>query len=153
MKVHVEVLLRGVGTGVLNEVRGQSVNMTAVVGVMLGGALGGILRMWLGNRVAHYVGGAFPWGTLVINLSSALLLGAAFGVWNVQGSEPDTLGWSIITAGVLGGYSTVSSLSLQVITLWQQRPVAAVCYLLASVTGGLVLVAAGHVVVQAMMAS
>ena len=137
----------------MGAVREQSVNMTAVIGVMLGGALGGMLRMWVGNRVAHYVGGHFPWGTLVINLSSALLLGAAFGVWNVEGSEPEGLGWSIITAGVLGGYSTVSSLSLQVVTLWQQRPVSAVCYLLISVTGGLVLVATGHAVVQAMVAS
>ncbi|MGS2745162.1 fluoride efflux transporter FluC [Halomonas sp. LS-001] len=127
--------------------------MTAVIGVMLGGALGGMLRMWVGNRVTHYLGGRFPWGTLVINLSSALLLGAAFGVWSVQGSTPDTLGWSILTAGLLGGYSTVSSLSLQVLTLWQQRRMSAVCYLLASVTGGIVLVAAGHAVVQAMVAS
>ena len=127
--------------------------MTAVIGVMLGGALGGMLRMWVGNRVAHYLGGHFPWGTLVINLSSALLLGVAFGVWNVQGSAPDTLGWGILAAGLLGGYSTVSSLSLQVITLWPQRPVSAVCYLLVSVTGGLVLVAAGHAMVQVMVES
>ena len=41
----------------------------------LGSALGGIARYLLGTLIQHRVGGGFPLGTLVINISGSLLLG------------------------------------------------------------------------------
>ncbi|WP_235937232.1 fluoride efflux transporter FluC [Vreelandella azerica] len=130
--------------------------MITMIGVMLGGALGGMLRLWVGNSVSRYVSrytsGYFPWGTLTVNLTAALMMGAAFAVWQVSGEEPGTLGWAVIAAGLLGGYSTVSTLSLQVLTLWQHRPVVAVAYLVASLGGGLAMVASGHLSIAMVMA-
>lgn len=127
-----------------------------MIGVMLGGALGGMLRLWVGNSVSRYVSrytsGYFPWGTLTVNLTAALMMGAAFAVWQVSGEELGTLGWAVIAAGLLGGYSTVSTLSLQVLTLWQQRPVVAVAYLVASLAGGLAMVVSGHLSIAMVMA-
>ena len=123
-----------------------------MIGVMLGGALGGMLRLWVGNSVSRYISGYFPWGTLTVNLTAALMMGAAFAVWQVSGEELGTLGWAVIAAGLLGGYSTVSTLSLQVLTLWQHRPVVAVAYLVASLGGGLAMVASGHLSIAMVMA-
>lgn len=119
---------------------------TGLIGVMLGGAVGAMLRLWVGNAVTRHAGTRFPWGTLTVNLSAALLLGAAIGAWPVFALSLDGLGWGIAAVGLLGGYSTVSSLSLQTLTLWQQtRRQAAAGYLLTSVAGGIALVALGYV--------
>lgn len=123
-----------------------------MMGVMLGGALGGMLRLWVGSSVSRYASGVFPWGTLTVNLTAALLMGAAFGVWQISAENPGALVWAVMTAGLLGGYSTVSTLSLQVLTLWQHRPVVAVAYLAASLGGGLAMVISGHLVIVAVMA-
>jgi CrcB protein len=118
---------------------------TGVMGVMLGGAIGAVLRLWVGNAVSRRVGTHFPWGTLVVNLTAALLLGGAFGVWQVREVSLAGLGWGITAVGLLGGYSTVSSLSLQTLKLWQQRRrQAAASYLLTSVVGGIALAALGY---------
>ncbi|MCL7930720.1 fluoride efflux transporter FluC [Halomonas llamarensis] len=120
--------------------------VTGLMGVMFGGALGALLRLWLGNAVSRRLGERFPWGTLTVNLSAALLLGAVFGAWQVLEVSLDGLGWGIAAVGLLGGYSTVSSLSLQTLTLWQQtRRQAAANYLLTSVAGGIALAAVGYV--------
>ncbi|MGM0521357.1 MAG: fluoride efflux transporter FluC [Pseudomonadota bacterium] len=121
--------------------------VTGLIGVMFGGAVGAMLRQWVGNAVSRRVGTRFPWGTLTVNLSAALLLGGAFSAWQVLEVSINGLGWGVAAVGVLGGYSTVSSLSLQTLTLWQQtRRQAAAGYLLTSVAGGIALAALGYVV-------
>lgn len=125
--------------------------VTSLLGVMLGGAVGGMLRLWVGNTLARRVGAHFPWGTLAVNLTAALLLGLAFGVWQGLEASFEGLGWGIIAAGLLGGYSTVSSLSLQTLTLWPQNKRQAATYLLISVTGGIALVALGSAISQALI--
>ncbi|NYS61120.1 fluoride efflux transporter FluC [Vreelandella salicampi] len=120
--------------------------VTGLIGVMFGGAAGAMLRLWVGNVVSRRAGTRFPWGTLTVNLSAAFLLGAAFGAWQAFTVSLDGLGWGIAAVGLLGGYSTVSSLSLQTLTLWQQtRRQASAGYLLTSVAGGIALVALGYV--------
>ncbi|MDR5899321.1 CrcB family protein [Halomonas vilamensis] len=118
---------------------------TGLIGVMLGGAVGAMLRLWVGNAVTRRAGTRFPWGTLVVNLSAAFLLGVAFGVWQALEMSLDSLGWEVAAVGLLGGYSTVSSLSLQTLTLWQQtRRQAAIGYLLISATGGIAVAVLGY---------
>ena len=118
---------------------------TGLIGVMLGGAVGAMLRLWVGNAVTRRAGMRFPWGTLVVNLSAAFLLGVAFGVWQALEVSLDILGWEVAAVGLLGGYSTVSSLSLQTLTLWQQtRRQAAIGYLLISAMGGIAVAVLGY---------
>ncbi|MYL23592.1 fluoride efflux transporter FluC [Vreelandella massiliensis] len=125
--------------------------VTGLIGVMLGGAVGGMLRLWVGNTVARRVGTRFPWGTLAVNLTATLLLGLAFGAGQGLAASFEGLGWGIIAAGLLGGYSTVSSLSLQTLTLWQQKKRQAAAYLFTSVAGGIALVALGSVISHGLM--
>lgn len=86
--------------------------------VALGGALGGIGRFAVANLMTHYLGNRFPWGTLVVNASGAFLAGGLLGYQGVLGAHLSPL-WLFTIGGLLGGYTTVSSFSLQTVELWQ----------------------------------
>ncbi len=94
---------------------GQSI--ANVLLVALGGAIGGMGRFAMSNVMARWLGKAFPWGTLVVNATGALAAGWLLGSQGVPGT-PDAL-WLFTVAGLLGGYTTVSSFSLQTLELWQ----------------------------------
>lgn len=89
--------------------------MLTSLAVALGGAGGGILRYALSGWVARKIGETFPWGTLVVNVTGCFAIGLA---------EPllaeDSLLRAAILTGVLGGYTTVSSFSLQTLTLMRE---------------------------------
>lgn len=84
--------------------------------VALGGALGGMGRYAVSNLMAHLLGKTFPWGTLLVNASGAFIAGGLLGYYGVPSAQPL---WLFTVAGLLGGYTTVSSFSLQTIELWQ----------------------------------
>jgi CrcB protein len=68
--------------------------------------------------VARRVGETFPWGTLLINVSGALVIGIFGGLAKEATSvfaEPDV--WLLAVTGFLGCYTTVSSFSLQTLML------------------------------------
>ncbi|MFI2816515.1 fluoride efflux transporter CrcB [Vreelandella piezotolerans] len=91
--------------------------ITSLLLVALGGALGGLGRFAISNTMARLLGNALPWGTLVVNASGALLAGWLLGVYGVPNTQPF---WLFALAGLLGGYTTVSSFSLQTLELWQR---------------------------------
>lgn len=87
--------------------------------IALGGALGACARFWLSGVIARRVGETFPWGTLVVNVSGAAVIGllaAAFLVPEgiIQGWRHT---WLLLVIGILGSYTTVSSFSLQTLAL------------------------------------
>ena len=43
--------------------------------IVLGGGLGSVLRYWLSTFVDGRLGGAFPWGTLVVNVTGSFVIG------------------------------------------------------------------------------
>ncbi|MGM0536625.1 MAG: CrcB family protein [Pseudomonadota bacterium] len=102
----------------------MSIDPLVLLAVAGGGGLGGMLRLAVGNLVARCLGAGFPWGTLVVNLSGALLMGMLAGGPGLPGPGAGPA-WSLLGIGLLGGYTTVSSFSLQTLTLWQQRREAA----------------------------
>lgn len=122
----------------------MSIGLAGLLLVAGGGALGGMGRLALANLVARHLGAAFPWGTLAVNLSGALLMGLLAGV--LGPSAPGGAGpvWQLLAIGLLGGYTTVSSLSLQTLTLWQQgRHAAALANLLVTLVVGLLALVLG----------
>ncbi|WP_372609757.1 CrcB family protein [Halomonas sp.] len=92
----------------------------AVFWVAIGGALGGMGRLAVGDLIGRWVGTRFPWGTLVVNLSGALAMGVLAGSLGLPTPSGDGPGWQFAAIGLLGGYTTVSSFSLQTLALWQQ---------------------------------
>lgn len=88
----------------------------AIVG--LGGALGAVARFWLSGAIGRTIGETFPWGTLIVNVSGAAAIGALAAVLPANGSGAlPSLPWLGSATGFLGGYTTVSSFSLQTMNL------------------------------------
>jgi CrcB protein len=87
--------------------------------VALGSAAGGMLRFLVSGVVARTVGETFPWGTLVVNATGAVAIGILAAATQADpvfvGARPH--GWALMVTGVLGSYTTVSSFSLQTLTL------------------------------------
>jgi fluoride exporter len=93
-----------------------------LIAVLAGSALGGVARFALSNSVTRQLGDWFPWGTLVVNLSGALLIGILAGaVLGQPGAAIGNLTWHLAVIGFLGSYTTVSSFSLQTLALLHDR--------------------------------
>src|SRR3984893_17132588 len=86
--------------------------------VLLGGFLGGISRFFVSGFVGRRIGETFPWGTLVVNVSGALAIGALAGLVRSRGGifAGETFR-DLMFVGFLGGYTTVSSFCLQTLKL------------------------------------
>lgn len=118
--------------------------VTNIMLVALGGALGGMGRFAVSNLLAHYLGKAFPWGTLAVNASGAFIAGWLLGTLGLP-NAPSSL-WLFTVVGLLGGYTTVSSFSLQTLELWQSgKPVLACMNTCATLLLGLAMVTLGWV--------
>ncbi|MGJ4889340.1 fluoride efflux transporter CrcB [Bradyrhizobium sp. HKCCYLR20261] len=86
--------------------------------VGLGGAIGGASRFIVSDGIALRWGTTFPWGTLVVNVTGALLIGMVVALARVHGGVfAGASTHDLVITGVLGGYTTVSSFSLQTVNL------------------------------------
>ncbi|TIR16010.1 MAG: fluoride efflux transporter CrcB [Mesorhizobium sp.] len=86
--------------------------------VLIGGFLGGVSRFFLSGVIGRGVGETFPWGTLAVNVSGALAIGAFAGAARtVGGAFASDLVRDLIVVGLFGGYTTVSSFCLQTLNL------------------------------------
>ncbi len=83
--------------------------------VALGGALGSVLRFWLGTLIGTRAGAPF-WGTLFVNVTGCFLIGL-FG--NLREGGPAEFDRYFIMVGVMGGYTTFSTFSLQTLELFK----------------------------------
>jgi len=89
------------------------VEVVLVVG--LGGAVGAILRWWVGVLMSHLLAPVFL-GTLVVNLAGSFLVGVLL-IW-FQGKLPinDVLRTGIVV-GLLGGFTTYSAFSMEAVNM------------------------------------
>jgi len=100
------------------------VTVTEVLAVVAGAGLGGGARYVLGGWIAERWGTTFPWHTFAINISGAFLLGIvmALSVERVVLPAP----WRLfLGVGILGGYTTFSTLSYESFALIERGLVAA----------------------------
>jgi fluoride exporter len=115
------------------------------IGIAVAGARGALARYGLDGLVARRVPGAFPWGTLVVNISGALLLGFLFTLLTERMTVDPWLR-SALTIGFLGAYTTFSTLSLESYRLLSDGAlVLALANMLGSLGAGLAAVYAGVV--------
>ena len=90
----------------------------------LGGALGSMLRFGIGTFIdtgVQKTGQIFPWGTIVVNITGCFIIGFIFTISTAGEGRLllSTLTRQFIMIGILGGYTTFSSFSLQTLTLVQ----------------------------------
>jgi len=88
--------------------------------VMIGGAIGSALRYGLSTWIAEATHSTFPWGTLAINVIGSLVIGFFTGLTGPDGPLlVSPIIRAFITIGILGGFTTFSSFSLQTMLLVQ----------------------------------
>ena len=101
--------------------------------VALGGALGAVLRYGFGRLALQLGGVGFPYGTLGVNIIGSLLMGLFIGLV-VKNQAPHEAAHLFVAVGLLGGFTTFSSFSLDVVVLFQRGELwAAALYAGASV--------------------
>jgi len=86
--------------------------------VTLGGGLGSAARFLASGWVARRFGETFPWGTIVVNVSGSFVIGFLAALTVTEGRYLISgRAQQFLMLGVLGGYTTFSSFSLQTLSL------------------------------------
>src|SRR6185312_1062979 len=93
--------------------------MLAYLWVAIGGAVGSMGRYGMNGLIPQKTG-AFPWATLIINVSGSFVIGILGALTASQGrmtSQSRVFATQLLITGVCGGYTTFSSFSLQTLYL------------------------------------
>lgn len=93
--------------------------MRQMLAIAAGGAAGSLLRFWMSNWVHSFAERSFPYGTLVVNVLGCLLMGFLFVLFIDRLSDNPVLRAGILI-GVLGGFTTFSSFSIETFNLIEQ---------------------------------
>ena len=94
----------------------------AYLAVGIGSALGGVGRFWIAGWMGQRFGDAFPWGTILVNVTGSLLIGLLAAFAGTEGRphpKLSPLAAQFFMIGICGGYTTFSSFSLQTLKLLQ----------------------------------
>ena len=108
--------------------------------VGFGGALGSMARYGVGLAVARFAPGAawphpnWPWATMTVNVVGGLLMGLLVGWLSARGGAEGETFRVFAAVGILGGFTTFSAFSLEVVLMIERRQyAAAAAYVIASV--------------------
>jgi CrcB protein len=111
--------------------------------VMMGGAIGSLLRYFVGAWVQGLLGPAFPWSTLFVNALGSLLIGAVVRL-SLEGALSGEARL-FLAMGLLGGFTTFSTFSYETLILLQDgEALKALVYVLASLFLGLFMAYLGY---------
>lgn len=116
--------------------------------VFLGGGLGAALRHGINLASARAFGTGFPYGTFLVNVSGSLIMGLAAAYFAFKGDASQH--WRLfLTTGILGGYTTFSTFSLDAALLYERGEIGpAAIYVLASVALSIAGLFAGFALVR-----
>ena len=127
--------------------------LMATLNVALGGAAGAALRYQAGRAMTGWLGPqtvtAFPWATLTVNVVGSLAMGLLAG-FLAKNSGAGSDQWRLlIGVGLLGGFTTFSSFSLEMMLLIERgQSGLALTYALVSVLAGLVGLYLGLIIMR-----
>jgi CrcB protein len=86
--------------------------------IAIGSAFGGMARYWCSGIAAKLMGETFPWGTLIVNVVGSFIIGFFATLTGPDGRMfVGTTARQFVMVGLLGGYTTFSSFSLQTLNL------------------------------------
>jgi CrcB protein len=124
--------------------------MRTAVAIAVAGAIGALARYGLEGFVSRRAPSAFPWGTFLVNVSGAFALGFLFTVTTERLRVTPWLR-AAVTIGLLGAYTTFSTLSFETYRLLEDRALGlAAANAFGSLAAGLLAVYAGVVAGRAL---
>ena len=101
--------------------------LVASVHVAVGGAIGAVLRYQVGRWMTHWLGpqavSAFPWATLAVNVVGSLAMGLLAGYLARYGEHGEQARL-LLGVGLLGGFTTFSAFSLELMLLIERGQAA-----------------------------
>ena len=107
--------------------------MSIYIAIAVGGSMGAVSRYWMSTTTYHWLGMAFPYGTLAVNLLGSLAMGflSVLLVYRLQLSEELRIG---ILSGFLGSFTTFSTFAIDTLELGMDDSLTkAMIYILLSV--------------------
>lgn len=117
--------------------------MMKILAIAAGGAAGTLLRYWAGGVIAAATGGTFPWGTMCVNLAGSFIIGFLWAMFETAAVGPVMRSFALI--GVLGGFTTFSSFTLETFSLMRDGQYRlAFLNVTVSVLAGVIMVFAGY---------
>ena len=123
--------------------------MMQILYVALGGAIGASLRHLVNVASLKWFGPGFPWGTFTVNILGSLAMGIFVELLTrrLGGSQELRL---FVATGLLGGFTTFSAFSLDVVGLWDRGAAStAVIYAAGSVVLSVAALFAGLALARA----
>jgi CrcB protein len=85
--------------------------MYSILAIAAGSALGGVLRHFSNNGIGAVLGTEFPWGIMLVNIIGSFVMGIFTGLFAYL-TEPSQTVRLFLTTGLLGGFTTFSTFSL-----------------------------------------
>lgn len=117
--------------------------MIPYLAIFIGGGLGSVARYQIGVWFGRLFGLAFPFSTLTVNIVGGFVMGL-FTEWLLARLGGTLLLRQFFAVGVLGGFTTFSSFTLDLAILWERGAQGlAVLYGVASVAGAITALFAG----------
>lgn len=92
--------------------------MVHLLFIGFGGTIGAILRYIISKKISLSLNYIFPWGTFVVNIIGAFLIGFLYSFFQDIVISKDIR--SFLTIGVLGAFTTFSTYSLETINLLKE---------------------------------
>ena len=107
--------------------------MQAYLIVFVGAGIGGAARHGVNVAALRLLGFGFPYGTLAVNIAGSLVMGLLAG-WFAHKGDPGQTWRLFLTTGILGGFTTFSTFSLDAALLYERGELGtAALYVAASV--------------------
>lgn len=119
--------------------------------VFLGGGLGSILRHAVNEKGSALWGVNYPWGTVFVNIVGSLAMGLIAGWFALRGHSGQ-LPRLFLTTGILGGFTTFSTFSLDSALLLERGDTwAGMAYIAGSVVVGILALFAGLMIMRSIL--
>src|SRR3990167_838364 len=87
--------------------------------IFIGAGIGGVLRYWVAHGFYFILGRQFPYGTFVVNVSGCFLMGLLYVITLERLDGAGAQLRALLLIGLLGGYTTFSSFSIETINLFE----------------------------------